>query len=265
MLTGPFWGINMNIRQQRYIWVFISTLNGLICAGTAPAETRVAVLDFELNDLAGITPTPKEELARTASLGPLLRDALSSKPGYRLIEIGPDKQAKANRGFGYLFDHADEAADLGRKVNADIVVVGRIHKPSFLFAYLKARLVRVSNRTPIKELVVEVKGNATKVTERGIARMADQIDQALRGNSIPDATWHAQRPCSSPFSIMAKTPCHTLAPALPHCLEQQYAGGHGKVEAFHLAKHRDLDQKIAGFAGQASHALALRAHHQRQG
>jgi len=45
--------------------------------------------------------------------------------------------------------------------------------------------------------------------------------------------------------------------ALPPCLEKADARGHGHVETFHAAVHRDARQFIAGLAGQAAHAVAF--------
>lgn len=172
----------MKISKLNRAWLLGAALMGLTAGSTAAAETRIAVLDFELNDLAGVTPTPQDELERTASLAPLLRDALSKKEGYEVIPISKDEQTKANSSFGYLYEHPDEAAKLGGRFGADMVVVGRIHKPSFLFAYLKVRLVNAKSGKPLGERVVEAKGNAKKVTERGIARLAEQIDETVKLN-----------------------------------------------------------------------------------
>lgn len=161
------------------MWLLGTALIGLAVGSSAVAETSIAVLDFELNDLAGITPTTKEELDRTASLAPLLHDDLMKK-GYQLIKISKDAQVKANLGFAYLYEHPDEAANLGKRFGADVVVVGLIHKPSFLFAYLKVRLADVKNDKLLGERVVEVKGSAKKVTEKGIVNLSEQIDGILK-------------------------------------------------------------------------------------
>jgi len=169
----------MNNRAKQYsnLWLPLIVLAGLATGSLSQADTRVAVLDFELNDLTGITPIPHEELERTATLAPLLRESLGQK-GYTVIMIRPEEQRRANSGFGYLYDHPDEAASLGQRFGADAVVVGLIHKPSFLFAYLKTRLV--SPTAPLGESVVEIKGSAKKVTERGIRNLAHQIDRILQ-------------------------------------------------------------------------------------
>lgn len=169
----------MKIPRHRGAWLLGAALLTLMIGPAAVAETAIAVLDFELNDLAGISPTPREELERTGSLAPLLRDDLGKK-GYRMIEINQDEQRKANSGFGYLFDHPEEAAKLGNRFGADVVVIGRIHKPSFLFAYLKVRLANARSGKPLGERVVEVKGSVKKVTERGVANLAIQIDETIK-------------------------------------------------------------------------------------
>lgn len=167
------------ISRHRGVWLLGAAVMGLAVGSSAVAETSIAVLDFELNDLTGVTPTPKDELVRSASLAPSLRDDLEKK-GYQLIQISKEEQTKANSSFGYLYNHPDEAAKLGNRFGVDVVVVGLIHKPSFLFAYLKVRLVNVKSAKPLGERVVEIKGSAKKVTERGIVNLANQIDETIK-------------------------------------------------------------------------------------
>jgi hypothetical protein len=135
-------------------------------SSTRAAQTTIAVIGFELNDLTGLPPTPTEK-ARTASIQPLLEKALVSTGRYRLIAIDPQVAAQANAGFGYLFDHPDAAAKLGREHGADWVLVGRLHKPSFLFAYLMAHLVDARAGRLAGNYVVEVKGPPKQVTPEG--------------------------------------------------------------------------------------------------
>ncbi len=162
----------------RWAWL-LGVIMSLSCAASL-AETRILILDFELNDIAGITPTPQEELERTASLGPLLRDAIAKNAGYKVLPTNKDEQAKANAGFGYLLDHSDEAAKLGKQSGADFVVVGQIHKPSFLFAYLRVHLVDANSGKLVGNHYVEIKGSTKKVTEKGVANLANYIDETLR-------------------------------------------------------------------------------------
>jgi len=168
----------MKLSNRSWSWL-LGIVLGLSC-GVSVAETRIAILDFELNDLAGVTPTPQEELERTASLGPLLRDAISKNEGYKILPVNKDDQAKANAGFGYLLDHSDEAAKLGKQLGADFVVVGQIHKPSFLFAFLRIHLVDVKSEKLVGNHYVEIKGSSKKVTEKGVANLANYIDEIIK-------------------------------------------------------------------------------------
>lgn len=158
------------------------TLFSLLALFSLPvyAETGIAVLDFELKDLTPMPRTPAE-LERTASVAPLLRDALAEKEGYEMVIIDPEAQAEADAASGYLFDHPELAAELGRQFGADWIAVGRLHKPSFLFAYLKVLLVNVETQRVAGDYVVEVKGAGQKVIERGAATLAEQIDETLKG------------------------------------------------------------------------------------
>src|SRR5690606_6226439 len=53
----------------------------------------------------------------------------------------------------------------------------------------------------------------------------------------------------------------SLLPPLAHGLVQADGAGHADVQALDRAQHGDVDQLVAGFAGQAAHALAFRAHY----
>ena len=95
------------------------------------AKPRIAVLDFELKDMT-LAPRIPAEITRTASIKPMLENELK-KSGYEIVSIPDGTQQQATAGIGYLFDHPDVAAQLGHKQGADYVLVGRLHKPSFLF------------------------------------------------------------------------------------------------------------------------------------
>jgi len=144
---------------------------------TAQAETRIAVLDFELNDLT-MKPRIPEEIARTASIKPLLEKELHNAD-YQIIDILPAAHQQANSGFGYLFDHDEVAAELGKTAGADYVLVGRLHKPSFLFAYLMGHLVRVKDGRLIGNYISESKGGDKKLTRKAVESLTVKIDADL--------------------------------------------------------------------------------------
>jgi hypothetical protein len=138
----------------------------------------IAVLDFELNDLT-LDPNNATERERTASIRPMLQEALTAHE-FRTVDVDPEAQSAADEGVGYLFDHSDVAASLGKAVGADWIVVGRVHKSSFLFAYLKAHVVNTRTGAQVGDLVVEVKGPQQSLTRRGVEALAQQIADTTR-------------------------------------------------------------------------------------
>ncbi len=152
----------------------------MLATHSAWAAIPIAVLDFELKDLTLIPNTP-EERRRTASVAPLLRQAIDLKGNYKQIVIDPAAHHTADAGVGYLFDHPEEAARLGQAYGADYIAVGRVHKPSFLFVYLQIHLVEVKGQRKVGDLVVEIKGSEEGLTRRGVEHLADQIDEILKG------------------------------------------------------------------------------------
>jgi len=85
------------------------------------ATPSIAVLEFELKDLT-LKPGVPAEIKRTASIKPLLEGELRSA-GYQIVNIPLPAQQEADSGVGYLFDHADVVAKLGKKFGADYVLV----------------------------------------------------------------------------------------------------------------------------------------------
>lgn len=141
------------------------------------AATRIAILDFELHDLT-LAPRLPKEIQRTAGLKGLLEGELL-KAGYSIVNIDLAVQQHANAGFGYLFEHSDLAAALGKTVNADYILVGRLHKPSFLFAYIMGHLVRVADGRTVGNYSVETKGGEQKLTLKGVESLTVKIDHDL--------------------------------------------------------------------------------------
>jgi len=141
------------------------------------AETSIAILDFELKDLT-LAPRIPAEIERTASIKAMLEGELK-RAGYKIIAVDLDTQREANAGFGYLFDHNDIAAELANKAGADYVLVGRLHKPSFLFAYLMGHLIKTNDGGLIENYVVETKGGDKKLTLKAVETLAEKIDENL--------------------------------------------------------------------------------------
>ncbi len=172
-------GINMPKRL-----LFLSFLIGLTFGiSVTYAETKIAILAFELKDLT-LAPGIPAEIKRTASIKPLLSQELS-RAGYKILEVDEIQYQQLNAGPGYLFEHHDVAARLGEKVAADYVLVGRLHKPSFLFAYLMGHLVRVSDGRLVGNYISEAKGPHVKLTKKTVESLAVKIDRDLDKRYTP--------------------------------------------------------------------------------
>lgn len=167
----------MKTNKTAKLYRIIFTL--LLCLGfaDAAANPRIAVLDFELKDVT-LAPGIPAEIARTASIKPMLENELR-KSGYEMVSITQESQQQAEAGTGYLFDHPDVAAQLGKKQGADYVLVGRLHKPSFLFFYLIVHLVDVKNEVLAGEYLYEVKGGEKKLVAKGVEGIAEKITKTL--------------------------------------------------------------------------------------
>jgi Protein of unknown function (DUF2380) len=145
----------------------------------AIAQPSIAVLDFELKDLT-LKPGVPQEVERTASVKPMLEEELQ-KAGYVIVSIPIAAQIQATAGFGYLFDHHDIAAQLARQYHADYVIVGRLHKPSFLFVYLMAHLIDVKQQRLIADYLSEVKGGEKKLTRKGVESLVVKVNDTFNG------------------------------------------------------------------------------------
>jgi hypothetical protein len=164
--------------MKKLLTIFVLCFISMLFSRSVYAEVRIAVLDFELKDVT-LLPNRPEEIERTASIKPLLTAELQ-KAGFIILPVESKAQQTLNMGEGYLFDHADVAAQLGKKVGADYVIVGRLHKPSFLFAYLLTEIVDVKSGGLIDSLSVETKGSEKKLTAKAIEMLADKITAVLQ-------------------------------------------------------------------------------------
>jgi hypothetical protein len=150
----------------------------LVLSHPVNAAPRIAVLNFELRDITTLPNTP-DELARTASMKPLLEQAISELGDYEIVQININEQNAATAGVGYLFNFDEIAAKLGRQSGADWVVVGRHSKGSFLYSYLMAHLINVKTESLAGNYSVELKGTHQKVTERGVNALAKKLTSRI--------------------------------------------------------------------------------------
>ncbi|MFI3220723.1 MAG: DUF2380 domain-containing protein [Methylococcales bacterium] len=149
-------------------------LLSLFFSSSVFASQRIAVLDFELNDLTELPNIPAE-LVRTASFKPLLEKDLQQIGDYEIVSISPEAQKNANAGVEYLLQHDDSSADLGQKFGADWIIVTKHRKPSFLYSHLIVNVIDVKKRQRIGNLMVELKGSAEKVSQKSVHSLAEKI------------------------------------------------------------------------------------------
>jgi len=181
----------MSIKKQVH-WNRLLSLIILVCMSfSLSAGTKIAILEFELKDLT-LKPRIPAEIKRTTSIKPLLEAELKTAD-YEIIKINLKDQKFADSGVGYLFDHHDTAAKLGEKVGAEYVLVGRLHKPSFLFSYLMGHLIRVNDAKLIGNYISEAKGPNIKLTIKTVQSLAVKIDKTLDNKYTPPPPSKKQR------------------------------------------------------------------------
>jgi hypothetical protein len=158
----------------------------LLVSASVLADSKVAVLDMELLNLtmelsdpqknADIAANDARNVALTESL---VREGFEKRDQYELVSINDKAHEKADKGVGFLFDRPGEAAGLGEKFGADYVVVGRYHKPTYLFSYIMLRVVDVESGELLQEFKTEVKGRPQETIPRNIENVMIEIDEML--------------------------------------------------------------------------------------
>lgn len=169
-------GVEMKLKR---IVLGIVLLFGITFTVSATEVIRIAIFDFELNDITSL-PNTDGEIIRTASFKPLLESAIQKLGQYEIIQIESKDYAIENAGLGYLYKFHTNAAALAEKVGAEWVIVGQHSKPSFLFSYIMANLVNVKTKKLVAHYDIELKGNHKKVTKRGIRALAKKINNRIR-------------------------------------------------------------------------------------
>ena len=151
---------------------------------------RVTVLAVALNNLSNM---PDDPPARVAALGDALRARLAGECGYVVLATDSLDEAKGDGGRAYYYDHPDAAAKLARDAGAEWVLIPRLNRASPWVTDLQLHVVRASDGAIVSNRAVELKGFGmrddltAKLTVRGAAWMADQIDQAIGLSAAPGA------------------------------------------------------------------------------
>ncbi len=168
------------LSPNRMVWVLAALFALMLYSDATPARgEKIAVLDFEVYDLT-LNPAVEQEKERAATLRPLMQKALAETHQYEVVELDPEIQQAADKGVGYIYDKPALAAELGQQAGADWIIVGRVHKASFLFVYFKALIVDVKTGKLVSEQLIEVKGPQRKFTDKGVDALSILIDRDIQ-------------------------------------------------------------------------------------
>ena len=167
--------------------VMVGTVSFEPAAPAAPGP-RVTVLAVALNNLSNL---PDDPPARVQALAAALRARLAGECGYVVVAADSLDEALGRTGRAYYYDHPDAAAKLARDAGAEWVLIPRLNRASPWVTDMQLHVVRASDGTIVSNRAVELKGFGMrddlteKLTVRGAAWMADQIDQAIGLSTSP--------------------------------------------------------------------------------
>ena len=99
--------------------------------------------------------------------------------GFTMIAVSNESRNDADKSVGYLFDCATCSAELGRNHNADYIIIGRLHKPTYLFSYLIARVFDTKTNELVKEYRSEVKGTPSKSIPGAVGLLLHKINKDI--------------------------------------------------------------------------------------
>jgi hypothetical protein len=161
-------------------------LSLVIFINPASADTKIAVPDFELLNLTMKLSDPQkvaeidaEDQQKLRDIELFLRKGLSNKEAFTIVDISTEAKNAADKSTGYLFDCAKCAAELGLSYDADYILIGRLHKPTYLFSYLIVRVFDTKENTLVKEFRSEIKGDPKVAIPGAVGNLVNKIDKIL--------------------------------------------------------------------------------------
>jgi hypothetical protein len=164
-------------------FIFLSLI---IFINPAWADTKIAVPDFELLDLSMKLTDPQkvaeidaQEQQKLRDIEMFLRKGLSNKQGFTIVDISTEDRNAADKSKGYLFDCAQCAAELGLSHDADYILIGRMHKPTYLFSYLIVRVFDTHENKLVKEFRSEIKGDPSVAIPGAVGNLVNKLDKTL--------------------------------------------------------------------------------------
>ena len=148
-----------------------------ICANKP--GTRILVLDFGLSDDT-LLPNHPEELVRTASVAPYVRDHIRAL-GCRSPNWRSDADTLSDTATGYLSAHPGAVVEIAAGEQADWVVVGKLQKFSFMEAWLQTVIIDPRSGKLLARAESEIRAGMRddRMTKRAAVSLAQQIAQTI--------------------------------------------------------------------------------------
>lgn len=135
----------------------------LVSALPALAADRVALLPFELMNTS-LEPTRPDETERVLLLDRLVGERMA-QAGLTMVDSAPVAVEMA--GIGSLRGCNGCERDLGRKLDADFVVIGWVQKVSNLILNLNLQVRDVASGAIVSAASVDIRGNTDESWRRG--------------------------------------------------------------------------------------------------
>lgn len=158
----------------------------LLSVNSAWADSKIAIPDFELLDLTMKLSDPQkvaeinaQDQQKLRDIETFLKKGLENKQGFIVIPVSDEARQAADKSTGLLFDCAACSAELGRQHNADYIIIGRLHKPTYLFSYLIVRVFDSHENKLVKEFRSEVKGDPKVAIPGAVANLINKISKTL--------------------------------------------------------------------------------------
>lgn len=141
----------------------------------ALAASPIVVMEFGLKDDTLLPDVPLE-LARVATLAGYVRARLREQ-GHGVAEVVQESALTVQAGNGQLLAHLEPALALARPTGARWLVVGYMHKFSFLVGWTRAHVVEVASGRIVARAEADLRGGMadTRMTARTARNLADQV------------------------------------------------------------------------------------------
>jgi hypothetical protein len=156
-------------------WLLAVTAGTTIPATAAePAKTavRIAVFDFELQDAShegAIDGERPDQVARLRLVSDELRSLMQATDRFRVVDIGPARQAVAEKGPLIYCNGCDR--DIARDIGADLALTGLVYKVSNLILEIHIHVRDVETGKIVAKMASSIRGNTDESWLHGVRWM----------------------------------------------------------------------------------------------